>query len=338
MMKRSSVLGVLAVGLVAVTGVFVLTSRQDREARVPLVAGVVPGTSGTVLTAADRDVVVETQRDNLDIADKLHYPSPIPGEISGPLPDQCTSSMIPINCRNSWIASGRKGKYYRSVSVTAGGFRRYADTGLFFIVRDNIPSLNMYFSRAFVPWAGSVEITDAPLGVEGSTHVWDAHIGFEGESGMVGYLDLADDSVHVTGGPVGGACPAGTHGTPPDCEFDQSRFGVLKVRQSKRSVRPGGRVVFKFTVPSVGAAEIRRAKICGRVPRKMVSGKRCFWIGKMPVGKVASGTLRFRVKKSVRPGREIHLSFRTWADPWPTEATDPGVRQARTTLKVRRRG
>jgi len=224
------------------------------------------------------------------------------------------------------------------VNVFAGGFSRYADTGLFFIGRNDFPGTETRSSRVFVPWAGSVEITDAPLGVEGSAHVWDAHIGFEGESGMVGYLDLADDSVHVTGGPVAGVCPAGTHGTPPDCEFDRSMFGVLKVRQSKRSVRPGGRVVFKFTVPSVGTAEIRRAKVCGQLPRKLVSGKRCFRIGKMPAGKVASGQLRFRVKKSVRPGREIHLSFRTWADPWPVEATDPGVRQARTTLKVRRRG
>ncbi len=337
-MRRRPMLTAFVVGLVVLAGVLVLLSRNGPENRVPVVAGVVPGTSGAVLTAADRDELLEKQGGRVSVSSEAPRPPEVPGELVGPLNPRCLSSYVPISCRNRWRAGGYKGESYRVVNVFAGGFRRYTDTGLFYIGRDDFPGTESYSSRVVVPRAGSIEITDAPLGEEGSAHVWDAHIGFEGDTGMVGYLDLADDSVHVTGGPVEGACPAGTHGVPPVCEFDRSRFGALEVRQSKRSVRPGGKIVFRFTVSSVGEAEIRRAKVCGRAPRKLVSGKRCFWIGKMPPGKVASGRLRFRVKKSVRPGRKVDVSFKTWADPWPVEATDPGIRHAKSTLKVKRRG
>lgn len=146
-----------------------------------------------------------------------------PGVIGRDAGGECLmDSRVPIvDCTNSWGAGGGIGFHHVSVTVFGGALRGSPDTGVLFIHRSTFPEYSVPNGGAEVRGSGPIRITEAPLGAEGSAHVIDAKIQFESALGAVGYLDLADDTIHLSRGPQ--ICPAGMTGKPPECVSDDNR-------------------------------------------------------------------------------------------------------------------
>lgn len=320
--------GSLAVGVVIFVAVLALSlSNGDSLAQGSPVAGVLPGTAGTGMTVAEREKLVEQQGSQREVASYgLPLPRPIPGKMGE---GGCGAPYIPLVERtNSWSAGGSKGKHYLDVNVCAGAYSTNPDTGYFLVVRNRFPGATTDLSQALVPRSGPVRITGAPLGKKGSAHVWDAHIKFKGRPGTFGYLDLADDSVHITGGPIEGKCPAGTSGTPPNCVIDKAKLSALKVFPKTRVVKAGKRAAFTARVENIGKATARSVRFCVKAPKKLVTvTKWCSPTGRLPVGEIAIRKFKVTVARRVQRGEEISLKFKATAG--------VGTRNAKTTIKVK---
>ncbi|MBK5232988.1 MAG: hypothetical protein JJE13_08425 [Thermoleophilia bacterium] len=278
------------------------------------------------MTAVEREKVVEQQGGRTE--EVGYEPPPAPPEPGRIEEGGCGSSRIPMTHTNVWSAAGVKGKYYLATIVCAGAYRKNPNTGYFLIVRNRLPSATTRFHRALVPRSGPVRITWAPLGDKGSARVWDAHIKFESSLGTVGYLDLADDSLHITGGPVEGDCPAGTTGMPPNCVIDKAKLGYLKVTPENRVLKRGKKAVFTVRIENIGRAATRRVNICVKASKKLVKVRKwCRATGKLRAGESARRKFRVRVKRKARQGRKVTLRFKATAG--------VAAKSARATIKVR---
>lgn len=302
-----------------------LSSNQSQD-QSSAIAGVVPGTAGTVRTSMEREKVVDRHQSRAEISG-YDPPPPVryPGKISE---GGCGDSRVPLVERtNSWTAGGFRGELYRDATVCAGAYVKNPETGLFFIVSSRIPGPTT-FNAAMVPRSGPVHITGAPLGAKGSARVWDAHIKFKGSLGTYGYLDLADNSIHVTGGPVEGECPSGTTGEPPNCVIDKAELGALRVTPRNKISRPGMPVVFTARIENIGRAPAKNVRTCVAASRKLVRAtKWCLRVEKLPVGEAASLKFPMTVKKNAEHGQEIPLRFKATAG--------AGTKNAETAIKVR---
>jgi len=326
----STITAALAIAAVLAL-VLPLDGSQD-QALSP-VAGVIPGTAGTVMTVADRDKVVAQQADQP--AEVSGYPFPLPeprpGEIHGP---GCGDSRVfMVKRTNSWGAGGLRGEEYLAVNICAGAYRRDPDTGYLVVSRTRFPG-DTASASILVPHSGPVRITDAPLGEEGSAHVWDALIRFDSARGTVGYIDLSDDSLHITGGPVEGVCPEGTFGTPPNCVLTEAKLGTLHISPKNRVVKPGGETVFTAKIKNNGRAATNSVDICVTAPKKLVRFKKwCLPINTVPSGQTATRKFRMQVKHKAKPGKRLAFQFEAVSTAIDRKSRD--VRNTQVTIKVK---
>ena len=211
--------------------------------------------------------------------------------------------------------------------MCAGSFRKEPETGYFLIARSRLPAATTKLYQAFVEQSGTVRITEAPLGEEGPAHVRDARIEFESGRGTVGYLDLADDSIHITGGPVEGICPAGTSGTPPVCVTEVGTLEPVKVTPKIKVARPGQAVTFKVRVKNTGQAAIRSLAVCIDDVKHLNWDNDCAR-GHLLPGQSETPRFRLRVGKRAMPGEKIVLNFKTGSD-------DVSTKRAKAVIRIR---
>jgi len=304
---RYRLIGLVTAGLLAMAAVALGLQHESSETVRSLASGTVPGTVGTVTTASARQQVAVKQPGDFKSST---FDPPVSPELPGIIGEGgCGDSRVPlIRHTNGWSAAGRRAGSYLGVTVCAGAYRGNPNSGYLLVVRTRFPAATTRFSEAFVNRSGAVTITDAPLGEEGSNHVWDAHIQFEGELGTKGYLDLSDDSIHITQGPT--ACPPDASGTPPNC--GQPELGTPKVSPKIRVLEPRGSTTFSTTVRNEGEANAWQVRVCAKVPRRFVLGKggSCHRVYKLEPGETTKGAFRFRLKDTARPGTRLPIWFK----------------------------
>lgn len=255
-------------------------------------------------------------------------PPPAPPEPGVIREAACGDGHVPItHGTNVWSAAWSNPPKYLGVIVCAGSLRKEPETGYFLIVRNRLPAATSKFYQAFVEQSGPVRITEAPLGEEGPAHVRDAHIGFESERGTVGYLDLADDSIHITGGPIEGICPAGTSGTPPNCVTQVGTLGPVRVKPKIKFARPGQVVAFKVRVKNTGQAPIRSLAVCIDDVKHLNWDDDCAR-GHLLPGQSETPRFKLKVDKKAIPGEKIVLNFKTGSNVISTK-------RARAIIRVR---
>lgn len=281
---------------------------------------------GTVTTASAREAAAARQPS--DVRSSAYEP-PLPPESPGIIGEGgCGDSRVPlVKHQNGWSAAGIRGERYLAAIVCAGAYRKNPNSGYFLIVRNRFPGATTKFSQSLVDRSGAVTITAAPLGEEGSARVWDARIEFEGELGTKGYLDLSNDSVHITQGPT--ACQPDASGTPPNC--GEPELGSPRVSPKVRAIVPAGSSKFSTTVRNEGEANAWQVRVCMKVPRRYLVRKRnfCRWVYKLEPGESLDGAFRVNVKRTAKPGSRLPVWFKLTS--FDTETT-----YARSFIDVKR--
>ena len=291
---------------------------------VALVAlGATLGLAAIMIAAGPRFDALTSEGATAHAAYEPPPPRPSPGVINE---GGCDDGHLPMTHTNVWSAADVRNEKYLGKLVCAGAYSRDPSIGVFLSITYKGPP---YDSSGHLTWmygSGPFRITEAPLGDEGSAHVRDAHIQFKSELGVVGYVDLADDSLHITGGPVDGVCPSGTTGTPPDCDIDWAELEPLKVTPRSQVVRAGKKAVFTATIKNSGRAAARAVRICVTAPKKFIATKWCHPVGGLAVGRTATRKFRVKVRRKTDPG-EVTLRFET--------TSDVGEKHAKATIEVK---
>jgi hypothetical protein len=81
----------------------------------------------------------------------------------------------------------------------------------------------------------------------------------------------------------------------------------LSVTPKKRKVRAGRKVVFTAKVRNAGDGPAERVEVCLRAPgRKVLGGKRCRFLGKVPAGSTRTRKVAVKVKRGQRKKRKAY--------------------------------